>query len=152
VPHTLKKPSIQLFVLIASMLSLLGFAFSISSSGLSSGDATSSLSVDGVTYNFAPTTCTVSDTDFVASGPGELDGEPFWVSASADRVNLVVGDEADGEVEVPSDASQVWLTSVAEISWTADGQSLTGNAVMRDERDTTARNFRAELQVECVPA
>ncbi len=141
----------QLFVLAFGILLLTGFVFAISSSGLSSerAEVTSHLSVDGVTYNFAPSTCTITDTDFVASGPGEHDGEPFWVSASADRVNLVVGEDAG--VEVPSDDSNVWLTSVAEVAWTADGQTLDGTAVMRDERDTTARNYRGVLSIECPP-
>ncbi|MGH1493555.1 MAG: hypothetical protein ACRBK7_29845 [Acidimicrobiales bacterium] len=150
-PHQLQKPTTQLFVLVFGILLLTGFAFSISSSGLTSepAEATSRLEVDGETYDFAATTCTITDTDFVASGPGEIDGEPFWVSASADRINLVVGEEA--EVAAPSDESQVWLTSVAEVSWTADADSLTGSAVMRDERDTTTRNFRGAITIQCPP-
>lgn len=149
--HQLKKPSIQLLVLILGIVLLTGFAFSISSSGLISGntEVTGRLEVDGETYAFAPSTCTITDTDFVASGPGRVDGEPFWVSASAGRVNLVVGEEA--EIEVPHNEDQVWLTSVTEVSWETEGQVLTGTAVMRDERDTTARNYRAALSIECPP-
>ena len=144
----LKKPSIQLAVMVVGMLLLAGFAF-----GISDADAnqnlerqTGRLDVDGVVYRFAPTTCTITDTDFLAAGKGRIDGEPFWVSASANGMDLTVGPES--EAERPAD-DDLWLISVDEVRWESTTGSVTASAVMRDERDTNARSFRGALSVSC---
>ncbi len=147
----LKKPSIQLLVLFVGIVLLTGFAFGISSSGLTSEapEETSQLDVNGVTYRFAATTCTITEDDFLAAGPGQVDGEPFWISASADQVNLTLGE--DTEVDRPDD-SQLWLISVNEVSWESVDQEVTASAVMRDERDTNSSHFRGSLSIDCSAA
>lgn len=149
VPIELRKPSIQLLVLAAGIVLLTGFAFGLSGGGLSA-DAdtpmTAQLEIDGVSYTFAPTTCTITDTDFVAAGSGDLNGEPFWVSASGDGVNLSVGSES--EVERPAE-DQLWLVSVNKVRWQAEDDSITASAWLRDERDTNARAVSGRLSVEC---
>lgn len=132
---------------------LTGFAFVLSSAGLTGADVepveSASLVVDGVTYRFAPTTCTVTDSDFLAAGSGMINGETFWISASADRVNLAIGPET--EVERPED-DQVWLVSVQEVRWQATNQDITASALLGDERVTDSPQVRSELSVSCPPA
>lgn len=145
----LKNPSIQLVVLILAVLMLSGFAISMSGANAGPEDGrpqTGRFDVDGVAYRFAPTTCTITDNDFLAAGPGEVDGDPFWISASADRIDLTVGQ--DSGLERPAD-DQLWLISVGEVSWQAADDSVTGSAVMRDERDPKSRSYSASLSFSC---
>lgn len=152
-PTQLRKPSIQFAVLLAGIALLTGFAFVLSSAGLTDTDAeapeSASLVVDGVTYRFAPTTCTVTETDFLAAGNGMINGETFWVSASADRVNLTVGPET--EIERPAD-DQLWLVSVQEVRWQAINRTITASAVLGDERITDSPQVRSQLSVSCPPS
>lgn len=152
-PTQLRKPSIQFGVLVVGVLALTGFAFVLSSAGLTDpepeAEETASLIVDGIIYRFAPTTCTVTDTDFLAAGPGTIDGETFWVSASADRVNLAVG--PDNEAERP-DPDQLWLTSVQEVRWQAVDDSITASAILGDERLTDSPRLGSQLSVDCPSA
>jgi len=151
VPTQLRKPSIQFLVLMIGIVVLTGFAFGLSSAGLASSDESESaqLDVDGVSYQFAPSTCSVSDTDFVAAGTGTIDGEPFWISASGDRVNLALGEET--EAERPED-DKLWLISIDDVNWRNSDGAITATAVMRDERDTNAESVRGTLSVRCAPA
>ena len=79
------------------------------------------LDVGGVVYEFTPSTCTITDGDFVAAGSGEIGGETFWVSASTDELNLAVG--TTNEFDRPADDA-VWLSSVEGIDWTSQGPGL----------------------------
>lgn len=145
----LKNPSIQLVVLVLAVLLLSGFAIGISAANAGPADArpeTGQFDVDGVAYRFAPTTCTITDNDFLAAGPGEVDGEPFWISASADRVDLTVGQ--DSGLQRPAD-DQLWLISVAEVSWEVDDDFVTASAVVRDERDPNSPSYRGSLSFSC---
>jgi len=152
-PTQLRKPSIQFAVLIAGIVALTGFGFVLSSAGLTGADTepeeSASLIVDGIIYRFAPTTCTVTDTDFLAAGSGVIDGETFWISASADRFNLAVG--PDSEAERPED-DQTWLVSVQEVLWRAEDQTITASAILGDERLTDSPQVQSELSVSCPPS
>lgn len=144
----LRKTYVQALVLVAGIVLLTGFAFGISGAGLTSESpaVTSHLDVNGVMYRFAPTTCTITDSDFLAAGSGTVDGEPFWISASADRVNLTLGEAI--EVDRPAD-NELWMISIAEIAWEADDQTVAASAVMRDERDPNSRSYRGSLAIDC---
>ena len=151
-PTQLKNPSTQVLVLLLGILLLTGVAFGVSGAGLSAdttGSETAQLDVDGVAYRFAPVICTMTDNDFLAAGSGRLDGEPFWISASADGVDLVVGQES--ETERPHD-DQLWLMSVNQVVWESTDGTVTASAVMRDERHPKSRNFRAMLSIKCPEA
>lgn len=146
-PTQLKKPSIQFLVLIVGIVVLTGFAFGISSTGLASrSEESGRLDVDGVSYSFKPSTCTIADDDFLAAGSGSIGGEPFWVSASADRIDLAIGPQS--EEDRPQD-DQLWLMSVEEVRWRAVDDAVTATAVMRDERDTNSLRVRGTLSLEC---
>lgn len=146
-PTQLRKPSIQFVVLIVGIVLLTGFAFGISGTGLASQpDEHGRLDVAGVSYEFTPSTCTITEDDFLAAGSGDIGGEPFWVSASADRVNLAIGPET--EEDRPQD-DQLWLISVEDVHWRSADQSVTATAIMRDERDTNAESVRGTLSIEC---
>ncbi len=151
-PTQLKNPSIQVLVLLVGILLLTGFAFGLSGAGLSadtSSAETAQLDVNGVAYRFAPTVCTMTENDFIAAGSGRVDGEPFWISASADGVNLMVGQDA--ETERPGD-NQLWLLSVNEVAWQPTEGELTASAVMRDERHPKSASYRATLSIQCPEA
>ncbi|MEM7325354.1 MAG: hypothetical protein AAF531_19860 [Actinomycetota bacterium] len=140
-------------MLVAGIALLTGFAFVLSSAGLTGTDSepteSASLVVDGVTYRFSPTTCTVTDTDFLAAGAGTINGETFWVSASADRVNLAVGPET--EAERPAD-DQLWLVSIREVRWQAINKTITATALLGDERLADSPQVRSQLSVSCAPS
>lgn len=148
VPTQLRKPSIQFLVLVVGIIVLTGFAFGLSTAGLASSESeqTAALDVDGVRYSFAPSTCSVSESDFIAAGTGTVDGEPFWVSASGDRLNLALGE--DDEAERPED-DKLWLVSVEDVRWRNTDGSITASAIMRDERDTNSEIVVGTLSVEC---
>ncbi|MEM7272743.1 MAG: hypothetical protein AAF547_06670 [Actinomycetota bacterium] len=148
-PTQLKKPSIQLGVLLAGIVVLVGFAFGLSSAGLT-GDAdaaaSATLDVDGVAYRFTPSTCTITEDDFLAAGSGTVDGESFWLAVSSDGINLAVGPET--ESELPAD-DQLWLVSVEEIRWLASDGTVTASVGLRDERDLEAERLQSRLSLTC---
>jgi hypothetical protein len=78
-----------------------------------------------------------------------INDETFWVSASADRINLTVGPET--EVERPED-DQLWLVSVQEVRWQAVNETITASAVLGDERLTDSPQVRSQLSVTCPPS
>lgn len=150
-PLQLRKPTTQFAMAIVALLmlaaSVVGFESLRSSASAESGHG--QLTVGGTTYAFSPSTCTIADSDFLVAGHGEVDGEPFWLSASGLRVNLAVGQES--ETERPED-DDLWLVSVDEISWRSDETHIDASATMRDERDALAGSHRGSLSVECPSA
>ena len=104
------------------------------------------LTVGGVVYHFTPTTCLISDEDFVATGHGLDDGEQFWVSASSVGLDLAVGTES--EIEEPAD-DQLWLISDDAPEWTADGNTVTARAPMADRRSPQSTTVVGSLELRC---
>ena len=147
-PTQIRKPSIQFLILVVGIVVLASSAFVLSSAGLASSDRSDvgELEVGGVHYNFVATTCSVSESDFIAAGSGTIDGEPFWISASGDRVNLALGE--DSEAERPAD-DKLWLISVNSVNWTNQDGAITASAIMRDERDPGSQVLRGTLSVAC---
>ncbi len=109
-------------------------------------DGASVLEVGNTRYEFAPSVCTFTATDFVAAGGGTVDGEPFWVSASSRSIRLSVG--AESELQRPAD-HQLWMTSVGELRWDPGDDSLQVRTLMRDGRNDDAAKVQARLSVAC---
>ena len=148
-PTQLSRPSIQLLALLVGILLLTGFAYSVSAladDDHSTTSASGRLEVDGPVYRFAPTTCTITDSDFLAAGTGEIDGERFRVSASPDRVNLAIGSST---TTGRAGTDDLWLMSVDKVSWEIAERSIVATVTMRDERNTNAPNLDASLSVDC---
>ena len=130
-----------------AVVAALALAAIITTTGqMSSAIASGVLDVDNTRFEFVPTACTATETDFVAAGSGTLDGEPFWVSATSRSVSLRVG--TDSEVARPDD-EQLWLTSVGEVTWQADGDGISVTAVMVDSRVEQSAKRPAVLSVPC---
>ena len=145
----LQKTPLLILPLLAAVIAIGVLASGIAGSALTSESAVARsgrLSVGGVTYRFAPTTCTITDEDFVAAGSGTIDDQTFWVSATADGVDLEVGPES--EIEVPAE-DQLWLRSVDEITWTASGGEIEASTLMRDERRNRSDSMPGALTVTC---
>ena len=110
------------------------------------GGGSGSLEVNGIQYEFTPTECTVTETDFVTAGTGSVDGESFWISASGRSVSLTVGTDAEGQR--PSN-DQVWMTSVGGLDWIVEGDSLQIDTIMEDGRIEPSPRYQANLEVTC---
>ena len=104
------------------------------------------LTVDGLSYPFTPTTCFISEEDFVAAGPGFVDTDQFWVSASSVSLDLAVGTE--GELDQPTD-DQVWLISNANVDWHATGRTVVAEAPMSDRRSPDSPTVVGTLELRC---
>ena len=115
----------------------------------SSADVSGVLEVNNTRYEFVPTACTATDTDFVAAGSGTAGDHSFWVSASGRAVTLKVG--TDSEVERPSD-DQLWMTSIGTISWEAADGAIDVSGFMVDGRRDNSPHHRAELSIICPDA
>jgi hypothetical protein len=109
-------------------------------------DGSGTLTVDDVAYRFTPTTCLITSDDFVAAGRG-LDGdEQFWVSASSVGLDLAVGTES--EIDEPAE-DQLWLMSDEQVSWQADGNTVTATASMSDHRAPDSVAVEGSLELNC---
>ena len=132
--------AVALFTLLAIALAVI-----VASTGrTSSADATGVFEVAGARYEFAPTACTTTDTDFVAAGSGTIDGEPFWISATSRSMTLTVGTES--EIDRPND-DQLWLTSLGPVSWAATDDGIEVIATMVDSRAEQSSQQSATLVV-----
>ena len=138
----------SLIVAAAFLIGILGigalsdFVDADSTTANSSG----TLTVAGETYSFTPTTCFVSEEDFVAAGPGYQGTTRYWVSASGVSLDLAFGTE--NEVDQPAD-SQVWLVSDELIDWDATNGGVVAKATMTDRRDPDSPTFLGTLSVRC---
>ncbi|MGF1597292.1 MAG: hypothetical protein ACFCVK_10255 [Acidimicrobiales bacterium] len=107
---------------------------------------TGTLVVDGVTYHFSPTTCRISDEDFVAAGAGSDGDDEFWVSASSVGLDLSLG-TADEQAE-PADDKK-WLISADGVNWEATGDTVTAEAPMIDRHSPGSTTVVGSLHVRC---
>lgn len=131
---------------VATAIAVIASFFWLSVDEAASVDGASVLEVGDVRYEFAPSVCTFTPTDFVAAGSGTVDGEPFWVSASSRSIRLSVG--TDSELQRPAD-DQLWLTSVGELAWDRSSESLQVQTLMRDGRNDEAARVMARLSLSC---
>ena len=118
----------------------------VSTGRASSADPTGIFEVGDSRYEFVPSACTTTDTDFVAAGSGTINGEPFWISATSRSMTLTVGTES--EVERP-DKDQVWLTSLGPVTWTAIDDGIEVEATMVDSRNEESPRHYGVLLVSC---
>ncbi len=109
-------------------------------------DPTAALETGGVSYRFTPTTCTITDSDFLAAGAGQIDGQDFWISASPEGASLTVG-SADGTTSPGPD--DLWLTSIGDVRWSTVDVSVEALLTLHDERDTRAPTVDGILSFSC---
>ena len=113
-------------------------------------DGSGTLTVDGIVYNFTPTTCQIGEDDFVAAGTGFRDNEQFWVSASSVGLDLAVGTQS--EVEEP-DADHLWLISEDCLVWErTTGDTITAEVDMTDRRSAPSTTVHGSLELHCSAA
>ncbi len=143
---SLSRSTVSAVAAVSTAMVVVASFFWFSVDEAASVDGASVLEVGESRYEFVPSVCTFTDTDFVAAGRGTIDGEPFWVSASSRSVSLSVGSES--ELQRPS-ADDLWLTSVGELQWDRSSGSLQAQTLMRDGRDDGAAETPAELSVHC---
>ncbi len=128
-------------------LMLIGIGFSSTFTGAARATPSEgTLTIDGTSYDFAPTACTITDKDFVVSGPGGVDESEFFVTASSGSVELAFG--IDSEIDTPAQ-SAMWLSSVDDIDWSRTGNSVTASLMMIDRHDAEAGAVEAALAVDC---
>lgn len=104
------------------------------------------LMVGDDTYSFTPTTCFISDGDFVAAGTGIHSSQQFWVSASSGNLQLTFGTKT--ELDQPAD-DQLWLVANDGITWWPSGQTVTAKASMTDRRLLEPVAVDSSLTVSC---
>lgn len=131
--------------IVTAALVVMSF-FWLSVDEAASVDGASALEIGDTRYEFAPSVCRFTSTDFVAAGRGTVDGESFWVSASSRSVRLSVG--TDSELQRPA-PDQLWLTSVGALEWDRTSGSLQVQTLMRDGRNDDAGAIPARLSVSC---
>jgi hypothetical protein len=109
-------------------------------------DSSGTLTVDGIEYQFTPTTCLITSDEFVAAGHGVDGDDQFWVSASSVSLDLAVGTES--EIEEPAE-DQLWLMSDDPVSWQVDGSTVTARAPMSDHRLPESTTMMGALELNC---
>lgn len=131
---------------VTTAIIIVAVFFWFSADEAASVDGASVLEIGDSRYEFLPSVCTFTDTDFVAAGRGSVDGEVFWVSASSRSVRLSVG--TNSQFQRPAD-DHVWMTSVGELNWQRNSESLQVQTLMRDGRNDDAVQIPSTLSVSC---
>lgn len=129
------------------MIGMVGLAVRSTSAASSSAESAAALTVGGVTYEFVPSACTITSTDFLAAGSGQIDGVNFWISMSPEAAEIALG--TDDESVRSDDDADLWLRNDGAVEWTADGDSIAAELTMRDERMTEDRTSRARFVATC---
>lgn len=131
------------------VVGMIGLA--VRSTGVGSDRASSSASavftIDSTTYDFAPTSCTVTATDFLAAGPGQLDGEDFWISVSPEAAEVALG-TADERTR-SDDVDDAWYRNNGIVNWTVDGNTVEATLSLRDERMPDSGTLRGHFTATC---
>jgi hypothetical protein len=104
------------------------------------------LTIDDDVYPFTPTTCFITDQDFVAAGTGSSGSDQFWVSASSSGLNLTFGTE--NEIDHPP-SDKLWLVSDDTIDWFATGRKVTAQTEMSDHRIPGFTPVTGHLELRC---
>ncbi len=135
-------------VVVLAVVAVVGFAVRNSMGGATSSSG--ELEVGGIAYEFTPTTCTITDSGFLTAGAGQIDGEDFWVSISADSAELALG-TAD-EMARSDDDEDLWLMSVGEVGWAStDDNTVEVDLVMGDARAADRPQLRGRATINCAP-
>lgn len=137
-------------IVVPVLLLLFGFGaiqFARASDEIATIEGSSgTLTIDGVDYDFAATTCLISEDDFVAAGTG-FDGQnQFWVSASSGVLDLSVGTEND--IDKPED-NQLWLVNQEPVDWHVSNETVMAKAPVSDQRSPNSDPTIASLRLRC---
>ena len=147
----LSRPLLRVAVLVVGVLAALAGVRLVANLVGAEAEVTrgaGTLTVGGITYAFTPTTCFISDADFVAAGPGSDGSDRYWVSASSVSLDLTVGTE--NEIDEPDD-DQLWLVSDDSVEWRATGQTVVASASMNDRRSPGTTAVVGSLELTCDP-
>jgi len=146
-----ERSSTRLLVLAFAfvVVGMIGLAVRSTSaeSGQASSSASAAFTVDGITYDFAPTSCTVTETDFLAAGPGQLDGEDFWISVSPEAAEVALG-TADERTR-SDDVDDAWYRNNGIIDWTVEGDTVEATLALRNERMPDSGTLRGHFSATC---
>lgn len=135
------------FVVAFVMIGMIGLAVRSTSATSGPGPDSAALTVGGITYEFVPSACTITETDFLAAGSGQIDGQDFWISMSPEAAEIALGTD-DESVRSDNDAD-LWLRNNGAVEWTAEGTSIQAELTLRDERETEDRTSRARFIATC---
>ncbi|MEL6982435.1 MAG: hypothetical protein AAFO29_08425, partial [Actinomycetota bacterium] len=129
------------------MIGMVGLALRSTSSAAAPETGSAALTVGGVTYEFVPSACTITSTDFLAAGSGQIDGQDFWVSMSPEAAEIALG--TSDESARSDDAGDLWLRNDGAVEWTVEGDSIEAELSLRDERVSEDRTNRARFSASC---
>lgn len=132
-------------LLAVTALVIVGFGSGITSAARTNS-ASGALQVGPDSFTFTPTSCQVTNDDFVVAGPGSNGGDSYWVSASVAGIEVAFG--TDSSIEEPI-GGDVWLASATEISWTQTANTVTASAVMIDRNDPEEPTLDGRLRFAC---
>ncbi len=104
------------------------------------------LQVGGDAFDFAATSCFISDDGFTAAGHGYRDGRRHWVSTSNVNLDLVVG--TGGPLDRPDD-EDLWLIGDEVLGWQSDGTTIQAQALLSDPRDPARDPQLGVLELRC---
>ncbi len=147
-PHDVQaesKPSSFLVFAVALALVLVVGLASFMAGSEAAASSRGEIAIGSDSYAFEASTCTISDSDFVVAGPGVINGEPFWLSASSRTITMAAGVES--ELERPAN-ERLWLSSEGAINWSVDDNTLTAETVVLDVR-APQRAIPASLAITC---
>lgn len=140
-----RRPT-RLLALLAGLLMAVALGVALRPAEPAAARGTGELDVGGTAYRFRPTICTITETDFLTAGSGEIDGEGFWISASPDSALLSLG-SSDPSTVAGSD--RVRLTSVGQVRWRLVAGSVDAAVTLRRARDDRAPELAGRLTVDC---
>lgn len=129
------------------MIGMVGLALRSTSSATSPESDSAALTVGGITYEFVPSACTITSTDFLAAGSGQIDGQDFWVSMSPEAAEIALG--TNDESARSDDAGDLWLRNDGAVEWTVEGDSIEAELSLRDDRVSEDRTSRARFSATC---
>lgn len=143
-----ERTSTRLAAVLAAVAALVLVGILVSASGDDRAEPSASLEIDGTTYRFAPSTCTVTDSDFLAAGPGRIDGQDYWVSISSSGAELAFG--TSDEMTRSDDEDDLWLRSIGEIAWDPiDDATVEADVTMGDARVAQSPQLLGHFVFSC---
>ncbi len=146
-----ERSSTRLLVLALAfaVVGMIGLALQSTSADpdRASSSASAVFTIDGTTYDFTPTSCTVTATDFLAAGPGQLDGEDFWISVSPEAAEVALG-TADERTR-SDDADDAWYRNNGIVDWSVKGDTVEATLALRNERMPDSGTLRGHFTATC---
>lgn len=141
------SPRLLVIAFAFVVVGMAGLAVRSTNVELSRATGTAAFTIDGATYEFTPSACTVTDTDFLTAGAGQLDGEDFWVSVSPEASEIAFG-TADERIR-SEDLGDTWYRNNGTIDWNVEGDTVEATLALRDERRPDAPIERAHFIATC---